>query len=200
MTFPPSLLGRGLLAFAHFLSPGRVTHGPRPTGPGTRGVPSRVAAPSMRPLAAVAAAPQKAPTLPTPPRPKVPPLPGPRDDDPDEEMHGTAAATGRLPLVKPPRIRRPRTVHAASAVAAEDLDLRAALSALKRRVFLDERQAAAYLGITVPTFREMRRAGDVPPPVASDSRVRRWRRVDLHAVPANLGASPSAREVDARTS
>ncbi len=95
--------------------------------------------------------------------------------------------TGKPPLVKPPlvkcrRVRSVRMVDGATVAAEGDLDRKAALAELKRRVFLNEPQAAMYIGLTVQSFRELLHAGSLPTSRAPRSGELRWRRTELSAL------------------
>jgi hypothetical protein len=95
--------------------------------------------------------------------------------------------TGKPPLVKPPQVKRRRArplrlVDMAVAAAEADPVRRATLADLKKKVLLTEREAATYIGLEVPAFRDMLRATPMPTCAAPFSGELRWRRAELAAL------------------
>jgi len=95
--------------------------------------------------------------------------------------------TGKPPLVRPPQVKRRRVgplrlVDVAAAAAEADPVRMAKLADLKKKVLLTEREAAAYIGLEVPAFRDMVRATPMPTFAAPLSGELRWRRAHLAAV------------------
>lgn len=63
-----------------------------------------------------------------------------------------------------------------------------------RALLLDPRQSAAYIGVSLRKFYDLRATGQIPPPVQLGERTVRHRRADLEAYVAGIPAQNGVQE------
>jgi predicted DNA-binding transcriptional regulator AlpA len=89
---------------------------------------------------------------------------------------------GKPPLLKPPKAKVAKARKAQHRRPVPDATRSAALAQLRGLHLLNEQQAAAYMGVSVPAFRALLHADALPPYVVLCSGKLRWRRAQLAAV------------------